>query len=71
MKPKTNNPYGYKICYKEERSKHFVLSFKTHSFKEALLVKSYFLRFLPKHTWHIFPISKSEYRDGIWREVPY
>ena len=75
MKPNINNPYGYKICYKEKYKKHYVKQFITHSYKQAVKIKKDYLKednlLLKKPVWHIIPITKSEIRDGIWREVPF
>ena len=32
MKTETNNPYGYKICYKEDGSKDYTSHFKTYTY---------------------------------------
>lgn len=75
MKAKLNNPYGYKICSKigklpyEER-------FLTYTYKQAVYAKKVFLTYgitSKKHKpqWHIFPITKAEVKQGIWRQVPF
>lgn len=76
MKPRVDNPYGYKICYIEKGSKAYVRKYMTHSYKTALKVKEYYLkdsRFfnLKKPSWHIIPITRKEVLRGIWREIPF
>ena len=44
MKPNINNPYGYKICYKEKFSKYYVKQFITHSYNQAVKVKKDFVK---------------------------
>lgn len=75
MKPNTNNPYGYKICYKEKFSKYYVKQFMTHSYNQAVKVKKDFIKennpLLKNPIWHIIPITRAEVLKGIWREVPF
>jgi len=81
MKPNIHNPYGYKICYQEKAKKELIKHFQTYTYRQARLVKDMFHRFpqrskidqhkLKKPTWYIIPITKKEFRDGIWRSVPY
>lgn len=75
MKPNTNNPYGYKICYKEKFSKYYVKQFITHSYNQAVKVKKDFVKennpLLKNPIWHIIPITRAEVLKGIWREVPF
>lgn len=77
----TNNPYGYKICYKEEGKSDYVRHFKTYTYREAIKAKNGYIRFPPrareddhilvKPKWVIIPIKYSEVRDGIWLENPF
>lgn len=81
MKPRFRNPYGYKVCYTENRSRRVNRHFLTHTYRQAVKMKQHYLRYpqhsrhdghrLRKPTWFIIPIRKSEVRDGIWREVPF
>ena len=75
MKPNTNNPYGYKICYKEKFSKYYVKQFMTYSYNQAVKVKKDFIKennpLLKNPIWHIIPITRAEVLKGIWREVPF
>ena len=75
--------YGYKICYTEKGHKRVVkVYFLARSYKQALKMKSYCLRYeqrdrknykrrLKKPTWYIVPITRREVLHGIWREVPF
>lgn len=81
MQPNINNPYGYKVCYKEKHTKRYIRYFLTYTYKQAVRAKQGYVRFpqlsrednhiLKKPVWHIIPITKFEVRDGIWREVPF
>lgn len=81
MKPILNNPYGYKVCYKEKGCKEYIKHFMTYTYRQAKFVKQSCLRFPPrarednhelkKPEWVIIPIKRSEVRAGIWREDPF
>lgn len=81
MKPNLNNPYGYKVCYKEKGAKDYIRHFLAYTYRQAKLAKNYYIRYpthsrednhlLRKPEWVIIPIKKSEVRAGIWREVPF
>lgn len=75
MRPNINNPYGYKVCYKEKFHKYYVRQFKTRSYKQAVKVKQDYVKennpLLKKPVWHIMPITRAEVLKGIWREVPF
>ena len=81
MGKKTNNPYGYKGCYKEEGAKDYIGHFKTYTYKQAVTARAGYIRFPPKARedghilnkpkWVIIPIKHSEVRAGIWREDPF
>ena len=81
MKPNLNNPYGYKVCYKEKGSKEYIRHFLTYTYQQAKQAKLYYIKY-PQHSredehplknpqWVIIPIKKSEVRAGIWHEVPF
>ena len=80
MKSKSN-PYGYKLCYKEEGTKDYVRYFKTYTYRQAVTARKGFVRFPPSARangrklqnpkWVIIPIKHSEIRAGIWREDPF
>ena len=72
MKPNFKNPYGYKINgkYKGNINTYFY----TYNYYQAKLAKSYFTRFGPvkkRPTYEINPITKKEYRDNIWLNIPF
>ena len=75
MKPRVDNPYGYKICYQERGSKELITKFMTHNYKLAVKYKLYYVRCkdikLKKPTWCIIPITRKEVKAGIWRQVPF
>ena len=81
MGKNTNNPYGYKVCYKEEGAKDYIRHFKTYTYKQAVTARAGYIRFPPraredghilkKPKWVIIPIKHSEVRAGIWREGPF
>ena len=77
----TNNPYGYKVCYKEESAAKYIRYFMTYTYRQAVYAKAEYIRFPPrarddghilnKPKWVIIPIKHSEVRAGIWREDPF
>lgn len=71
MKPVLNNPYGYKICSQERPNKPFEVRFKVHSFKKANEIKQRYVvfqqHFKRRKVYHIYPISKQEVKQGIWK----
>jgi len=81
MKPILNNPYGYKICYREKGSPEYIERFLTYSYRQAVKVKQMYVKWpnmacignmtIKKPTWYIIPITKKEVKAGIWRQVPF
>jgi len=81
MKPNLNNPYGYKVCYKEKGGNEYIRHFLTYTYRQAKQAKFYYLKYPPrcrednhelrKPEWVIIPVKKSEVRAGIWREDPF
>ena len=81
MKPNLNNPYGYKVCYKEKGCREYIRCFLTYTYRQAKQVKHSYIRHPPrardgeheikKPDWVIIPIKKSEVRAGTWREDPF
>ena len=72
MKPITNNPYGYKICYTQKPFKNkSVTKFHVHSFRRAMRIKRMYVarksKKRNKNTWHVLPITKKEVGKGIWK----
>lgn len=81
MGKNTNNPYGYKICYKEDGVAEYIRHFMTYTYRQAVSAKAGYIRCPPraredgrilnKPKWVIIPIKYSEVRAGIWREDPF
>ena len=76
-----NNPYGYKVGYRENGSRLFVRYFMTYTYNQALYSRRHY-RKSPQRTrdtnrpivdpfWEIKPITKKEYLAGIWDELPF
>lgn len=73
--------YGYKVCYRENRKGIYIRYFITYTYKQALISISYYVSYpqrsrtdnhlLCNPEWKIFPISKKEVKDGIWRDIPF
>ena len=78
MNAEANNPYGYKVCYKEDGAKDYTSHFKTYTYRQAIKAKAGYIRYPPRSRedghilrnpkWVIIPIKHSEVRDGIWHE---
>ena len=61
--------YGYKICYDRQTNRY---RFKTYTHQQAVEAIKHFKRYeTNSHPVRIVPIKRSEYRAGIWREVPF
>ena len=61
--------YGYKVCYGRQTTPY---RFKTYTHQQAIEAIKYFKKYEPNsRPVRIVPIKKSEYRAGIWREVPF
>ena len=81
MKPILDNPYGYKVCYREKGCKEYIKFFQTYTYLQAKKAKESYIRFKPKARednhelrkpqWVIIPIKRSEVRAGIWHEDPF
>ena len=76
-----NNPYGYKVGYRENGSRLFVKYFMTYTYHQALFSRRFYRKY-PQRTretnrpiidpfWEIKPITKKEYLAGIWDEIPF
>ncbi len=73
-----NNPYGYKVCYREKHGKEFVRKFITKTYRQAVEIKKIYqletmtiVKQFNHPTWNIFPITKKEVKAGIWKEDPF
>ena len=63
------NKYGYKVCYGNHTDRY---RFKTYTHQQAMEAIKHFKKYEAKsRPVHFVPIKKSEYRAGIWREVPF
>ena len=61
--------YGYKVCCGSRTDRY---RFKTYTHQQAIEAIKYFKKYeANSHSIRIIPIKKSEYRAGIWREVPF
>ena len=76
-----NNPYGYKVGYRENGSRLFVRYFMTYTYNQAIYSRRHYCK-SPQRTrdtnrpivdpfWKIKPITKKEYLAGIWDEIPF
>ena len=76
-----NNPYGYKVGYRENGSRLFVRYFMTYTYNQAIYSRRHYCK-SPQRTrdtnrpivdpfWEIKPITKKEYLAGIWDEIPF
>ena len=78
---RTVKRYGYKVCYKEANKKRYIRHFLTHTYKQAKAAMDGYIRYPPlsredRHVlvnpkWKIIPVTKTEVRQGIWRECPF
>ena len=76
-----NNPYGYKIGYRENGRPFFHYRFVSASYNQAVSMRNFYRRYEPKHRertkinpdpfWEIQPITKKEFLGGIWNENPF
>ena len=81
MSMNRNNPYGYKVGYRENGSRLFIRYFKTYTYEQALFSLRHYRNY-PQHeretnrplinpVWSIKPITRKEYKKGIWDELPF
>ena len=78
---KRNNRYGYKIGYRENGGRLFIRYFMTYTYKQALFSLEHYRKYPQRERetgipivnsfWEIRPITKNEYRAGIWKEIPF
>ena len=76
-----NNPYGYKIGYRENGSLLFNRLFITRNYNQAVSMRNFYRRYSKQERntnrplinpfWEILPITKKEILAGIWDEVPF
>ena len=76
-----NNPYGYKVGYRENGNRPFIKHYMTYNYKQALFSLRLYRKY-PQRTkdnnrpivdpfGEIKPITKKEYLAGIWDELPF
>ena len=80
-KKSTNNPYGYKVCYKEAGDRKYTRYFLTYTYRQAVESVAMYVHDPPRSRkdrhilnnskWAIIPVTPAEVRAGIWREVPF
>lgn len=73
--------YGLRVGYYERGSPIFVCHFKTYTREQAQLALNYFQRYpqqerdtdrlLDAPKWAIKPITRTQYKNGIWDEAPF
>ena len=76
-----NNPYGYKIGYRENGSRCFIRYFMIYTYRQALFSLHYYKKYPQRERetnrpivnpfWEIQPITKKEVLAGIWDEIPF
>lgn len=76
-----SNPYGYKVCYRENGCREYIRHFLTYTYNQALQARKHYRKYPQKSRednhelknpyWVIIPVKKSEVKDGIWHEVPF
>ena len=78
---KKNNPFGYKIGYRENGSHNFIRYFMTYTYPQAKMCLRHYRKSPPRERdtnrpiinpfWEIKPITKKEILAGIWDELPF
>jgi hypothetical protein len=76
-----NNPYGYKVGYRENGNRLFIRHFMTYTYKQARFSLRFYRKYPQRNRetnrpiidpfWEIKPITKKEYLAGIWDELPF
>lgn len=78
---KADNKYGYKVLYRENSRGVYIRYFMTYTLNQAVLAKRYYVQYpqrsridnhlLRNPDWIIRPITKAEYDNRIWDELPF
>lgn len=77
---KRNNPYGYKVGYRENNSRLFNRQFITRTHKQAHHCLLFYRKYghsgcrkkdIERFNYSIKPITRKEYLAGIWDELPF
>ncbi len=76
-----NNPFGYKVGYRENGNQLFLRYFMTYTYKQARFSLRFYRKYPQRNRennrlivdpfWEIKPITKKEYLAGIWDEFPF
>lgn len=76
-----NNPFGYKVGYRENGNRFFIRHFLTYTYKQAWFSLRFYRKYPQRSRgndrliidpfWEIKPITKKEYLAGIWDEPPF
>ena len=76
-----NNPFGYKVGYRENGNRLFKRHFMTYTYKQARFSLRFYRKYPQRNRetnrpiidpfWEIKPITKKEYLAGIWDELPF
>ncbi len=80
MKTLPHHKYGYKVCYIKKHTKTPIRRFITHDYRTAKSMKHLYYIHPPIDyndipivdvKWEIYPITKREVIQGIWKECPF
>ena len=71
-----NNPYGYKVGYRENGNRLCIRKFITRTHQQAYQMLVFYRKFghqrvAQKFNYEIQPITKKEVLAGIWDELPF
>ena len=79
---KQNNPFGYRVGYRENGSRLFHDHFLTFTYQDAIEMQQHYLSYPPIHShdddhllinpsWEIRPITLQQVLAGIWQQNPF
>ena len=76
-----NNPFGYKVGYRENGNRLFNRHFMTYTYKQARFSLRFYRKYPQRNRetnrpiidpfWEIKPITRKEILAGIWDEIPF
>ena len=76
-----NNPYGYKVGYRENGNRPFIRYFTTYTYRQALFLRRFYQKYPQRNrdnnrilidpVWEIQPITKKEIMRSILDEIPF
>ena len=71
---KTDNKYGYKVCYTTKTNKKkYIIESITDRYTTAQIIKEINIKHQDKKDkldWYILPIRKREYKK-LWKDCPF